>query len=184
MPGKYMRGALVEFQAPTFLVPVPNVIVFQYNPETITHTWTQPQEAPASGAVSGHNPLAVRAVPGESFNLTIAMDAGDTIADGSVVTAGIALATGVYSRLAALEMLQYPTDAFAGTSLVGSVSASVSAGGVSLFGKSAAKADVKVPKSTVPIVLFVWGPGRIVPIRVVRPSVAIIASGRVHQVAP
>ena len=36
-----MKGALVEFM-PTFLpIPVPNVIVFQYNPETMTHTWTQ-----------------------------------------------------------------------------------------------------------------------------------------------
>jgi len=166
MAGKYVRGALVEFQAPTFLVPVPNVIIFQYNPETITHTWTQPQEAPESGATVGHNPLAVRAVPGESFGMTVVMDAGDTIADGSVVTAGIALATGVYSRLAALELLEYPTDAFAGSKLIGSVSASVSVGGVSLFGSAATSVSAKVPKSTVPVVLFVWGPGRIVPIRV------------------
>jgi hypothetical protein len=160
-----MRGALVEFQAPTFLIPVPNVIVFQYNPETITHTWTQPQEAPASGAMAG-NPLAVRAIPGESFGMTIAMDAGDTIADGNVVTAGMALTTGLYSRLAALELLQYPANAFAGTSLVGSVSAAVAVGGVSLSGGAATKADVKVPKIELPVVLFVWGPGRILPIRV------------------
>ena len=32
---------------PTFLpVPLPNVIVFQYNPESLTHTWTQPEPAP------------------------------------------------------------------------------------------------------------------------------------------
>src|SRR5437667_12712655 len=101
MAGKYMRGALVEFQAPTFLVPVPNVIVFQYNPETITHTWTQPQEAPASGAASGHNPLAVRAVPGESFNLAIAMDARAPIADGRGGSAVLAMATLHYTQLCA-----------------------------------------------------------------------------------
>src|SRR5258708_18241189 len=141
MPGKYMRGALIEFQAPTFLVPVPNVIVFQYNPETITHSWTQAQAASGAGAGAGAgagNPLAVRGVPGESFSLTISMDAGDTIADGSVVTAGIASATGVYSRLAALEMLQYPTGSFGG-GLLGSVTASVSVGGVSLFGSAGGK---------------------------------------------
>ncbi|HEY6390963.1 MAG TPA: hypothetical protein VIX89_06785, partial [Bryobacteraceae bacterium] len=159
MPGKYMRGALVEFQAPTFLVPVPNVIVFQYNPETITHTWTQPVADTSAPAGGSPNPLAVKGVPGESFSLTIAMDSSDTIADGSVVTAGIAQATGVYSRLAALEMLQYPSGAFSGSSLVGSVSASVSVGGVSVFGSSGGQADVQVPKSTVPVVLFVWGPG-------------------------
>ena len=43
MSGFVLKGALVEFM-PTFLpVPVPNVIVFQYNPETMTHTWTQPR---------------------------------------------------------------------------------------------------------------------------------------------
>ena len=42
MSGFVLKGALVEFM-PTFLpVPLPNVIVFQYNPETMTHTWTQP----------------------------------------------------------------------------------------------------------------------------------------------
>ena len=46
--GFVLKGALVEFM-PTFLpVPVPNVIVFQYNPETMTHTWTQPEPATAS----------------------------------------------------------------------------------------------------------------------------------------
>ena len=44
----YLRGALVEFM-PTGLIPIPNIIVFQYNPETMTHTWTQP-EAPDSRA--------------------------------------------------------------------------------------------------------------------------------------
>ena len=38
----YLRGALVEFM-PTGLIPIPNVIVFQFNPETMTHTWTQPE---------------------------------------------------------------------------------------------------------------------------------------------
>ena len=43
MSGFVLKGALVEFM-PTFLpIPLPNVIVFQYNPETMTHTWTQPE---------------------------------------------------------------------------------------------------------------------------------------------
>lgn len=165
MAGKYIKGALVEFM-PTFLVPLPNVIVFQYNPETITHTWTQAESlpSPASGLLRS-NPLAVKGVPGESFSFTIAMDAGDMIADGSSVAGGIAITTGIYTRLAALEMLQYPTAA-PGGSLLGTVSASVSAGGISLGGASSAQAKRSVPVSQVPTVLFVWGPGRILPVRV------------------
>ena len=37
-----LKGALVSFM-PTFLpIPLPNVTVFQYNPESLTHTWSQP----------------------------------------------------------------------------------------------------------------------------------------------
>lgn len=161
MANNYMRGALVQFM-PTFLIPLPNVIIFQFNPETMTHTWSQPEAVPTTGSGPRGNPLAVRGVPGESFSFSIAMDAGDMIADGSPVAEGIALASGVYSRLAALEMLLYPTGAFGG-GLLGSVS--LSAGGLSVGG-SAAAVERTVPQSQVPTVLFVWGPGRILPVRV------------------
>lgn len=148
MAGKYMRGALVQFM-PTFLVPLPNVIIFQYNPETIAHTWSQPQ-----AQQDRSNPLAVRGMPGETFSLSISMDAGDMIADGSAVAEGIARVSGVYSRLAALEMLLFPTNSAADT-LLGSLSVGAGSG-----------VDRSVPESQMPVVIFVWGPGRIVPVRV------------------
>ncbi len=172
MAGKFIKGALVEFM-PTFLVPLPNVIQFQYNPETMTHTWTQAETSSAKEQPIS-DPLAIRNVPGESFSFTIMMDANDTIADGSAVTAGLAQASGVYSRLAALEMLLYPTNAFGG-GLLGSVSVSASAsinvggGGVSAsvgVSVNTTAASRSVPQSQVPTVLFVWGPGRIVPVRI------------------
>jgi hypothetical protein len=160
MANNFMRGALIQFM-PTFLIPLPNVIIFQFNPETMTHTWSQPEAAPSSGSGPRSNPLAVRGMPGESFSFTIAMDAGDMIADGSPVAEGIALVSGIYSRLAALEMLLYPTGAFGG-GLLGSVS--LSAGGLSVGGSASVQRTI--PQSQVPTVLFVWGPGRIVPVRV------------------
>lgn len=161
MSGFVMKGALVGF-SPSFLpVPVPNVIVFQYNPETMTHTWSQP-ESDASARTPGtetNNPLAVKGLPGETFSFTIAMDANDEIADGSAPTAAIAEVSGVYSRLAALEMLLYPT----GTSnaLVGAVSAAVTS---ALSGADSGPTRT-VPQSVIPVTLFIWGPGRIVPVR-------------------
>lgn len=167
MAGKFLRGALVEFMQ-TMLVPLPNVIVFQYNPETMTHTWTQGEQGRGSGPGQGH-PLAVKGLPGESFSFTLAMDANDMIADGSAVAKGIAEVSGIYSRLAALEMLLYPSAA-AGGGLLGSVSASISVGGggsgFSLGGSAGGGTKREVPASTVPTVLFIWGPGRIVPVRV------------------
>jgi hypothetical protein len=158
--GKFLRGAFVQFMQ-TFLLPLPNVIIFQFNPETIAHTWSPAQ---ATG-MKGGNPLAVKGTPGESFSFTLAMDANDMIADGSPVAEGIAAVSGIYTRLAALEMLLHP-ESGSGGSLLGSVSVSVGTGGVS-FGGSAAGGVVRaVPPQQLPTVLFVWGPGRIVPVKV------------------
>lgn len=154
-----LKGALIEFM-PTFLIPLPNIIVFQYNPESITHTWTQPEAATSSGTTT-NNPMAVKGMPGESFSFTIAVDANDEIADGSAPTAAIAEVSGVYSRLAALEMLLYPTGG-GGSGLLGAVSSAAAAA----LGGGSSGANASVPASTMPVVLFVWGPGRIVPVRV------------------
>jgi hypothetical protein len=163
-----VKGALIEL-IPGFVLPVPNVIVFQINPDTMTHTWTQP--AAADAAVLKQNPLAVKGDPKESFKFTLKMDAEDTIARGNPVASGIAVASGVYSRLSALERLQYPVPAKK-TDLVGSVSVSVSVGGAAgaaagaaLGGGGAAQAT-QVPTFQLPTVLFVWGPWRVLPVKV------------------
>jgi len=156
--GQYLRGAFIEFTE-SFPIPIPNVILFQYNPETMTHTWTPAQTGGANTpGQTASNPLAITGPPEESFSFTIMMDAGDTIADGSVVTAGLAEVSGVYTRLAALEMLLFPT-APPGGGLVGSISSALG-----LSGPPAP--STSVPASQLPTVLFVWGPGRIAPVRV------------------
>jgi hypothetical protein len=158
MAGNFLRGAFVQFMQ-TFLIPLPNVIIFQYNPETISHTWT-----PAQTAQTGDdNPLAVNGPPTESFSFTLAMDATDMIADGSVVAQGLASASGIYTRLAALEMLLQP-DTGGGGSLVGSVS--LSAGGLSVGGSVGGGLKRPIPAAQLPTVLLVWGPGRILPVKV------------------
>lgn len=155
----YLRGALVEFM-PTGLIPIPNIIVFQYNPESMSHAWTQP-EAPSAGPnQTTTNPLAVKGNPGESFSFTLSLDAADSIADG-VASAALAEVSGVYSRIAALEMLLYPASATTG-GLLGTVTAAIG----SAFGAGGGGVKRSVPANTINTVLFVWGPGRIVPVRV------------------
>jgi hypothetical protein len=166
MPGKYIKGALISFM-PTFIGSAPNVIVFQFNPETITHTWSPAAGAPPDPK-AGADPMAAVGVPGETFSFSLAVDANEMIADGDANPIGSSLATasGVYTRLAALEMLQYPSGSFDG-GLLGTVSASISVSGVSLSASGAgAGTKSNVPRSEVPTVLFVWGPQRIVPVRV------------------
>jgi hypothetical protein len=167
MAGFYLRGALIEF-TDSFPLPTPNVIIFQFNPETMTHAWTPATTNPATstpGATgAATNPLAVTGDPQETFSFTLAMDANDMIADGDAVETGLATASGVYTRLAALEMLLFPTKQLGGA-LVGSVTAALGAAGVS------GRPTRKVPSAQLPTVLFVWGPGRIVPVRVTTLSI-------------
>ena len=157
MAGQYFRGAFVEFTE-TFPLPVPNLILFQYNPETMTHTWTPAKSGGANTpGQSPSNPLAITGPPEEQFSFNLMMDSNDTIADGSAVTAGLAQVSGVYPRLAALEMLLFPT-APPGGGLIGSVS--------SALGITSSPPATAVPAAQLPTVLFVWGPGRIAPVRV------------------
>jgi len=162
---KYLRGAFVSFTE-TFPLPVPNVVIFQYNPETMTHTWTP--AATGGAASTGHgsgdgasNPLAVTGPPGESFSFTLMLDGNDTIADGAAnpIGAGLATVSGVYTRLAALEMLLFPTDN-AGGGLIGSISSAL---GVTGGGSGP---STPIPAAQLPTVLFIWGPGRILPVKV------------------
>jgi hypothetical protein len=167
-----LKAALVSFTATggLGLPPLPNVIVFQINPETITHAWTEATSPPPPQPTPNQPPvhvsaLAVTGNPGESFSFTLMLDSDEQIANGNTDPVGATLASvsGIYTRLAALELLQFPSPS-PSSGLVGQVSAAASAAGV---GASASDSSTQsVPVSQVPVVLFIWGPSRIVPVRV------------------
>jgi hypothetical protein len=172
-----LKGALLSFTATggLGLPPLPNVIVFQINPETITHAWTEAASPPPPQPKPNEPPvhvsaLAVTGNPGESFSFTLMLDSDEQISDVSTdpVGAGLAMLSGVYTRLAALELLQFPSSP-ADSSLVGGVSSAASA---ATQGASASDSSSQaVPVSLAPVVLFAWGPMRIVPVRVTAFSV-------------
>jgi hypothetical protein len=165
---KLLKGALVEFSE-RFIGPIPNIIIFQYNPESLSRSlevW-QPPAPREDGEGEESAPSASTAQPSdppESFTVELVVDATDDLEAGDPV----AVVTGVADRIAAMEMLLYPQEGSLLGDLLGSVSVSISAGGISAGGSAAAEA---VPRGTVPIVLFVWGPGRIVPVRITSFSV-------------
>src|ERR1035441_232416 len=159
MAGNYLRGALIQF-TDNFPLPVPQLVMFQYNPETLTHTWTPAKSGGQnSPGQNPSNPLAVTGPPEESFSFSLLMDSNDTIADGNPVTAALAEASGLAPRLAALELLLFPVLAASG-GLVGAVSSALSAGG------GPPPAATSVPAGDLPLVFFIWGPGRVAPVRV------------------
>ncbi|HMG73696.1 MAG TPA: hypothetical protein VK582_09355 [Pyrinomonadaceae bacterium] len=153
---RLLKGAIIQFSAP-LLVPIPNIIIFQYNPEKMTRTltpWAPPAPPPGGDDPKVEAALAQPYDPGETFSLSLELDAADALEAPD--THPVASVFGVADRIAAIEMLLYPP----GDSALGGL---VSAIG-SAFGASVA-VDV-VPRKTVPVVLFFWGPGRIVPVRI------------------
>ncbi|MDB5947705.1 MAG: hypothetical protein JWQ33_2731 [Ramlibacter sp.] len=183
-----LKGALIHFGAP-MLIPVPNIIVFQYNPETMTRSltpWKPPEremeaefQQDVPGAIkltrkglSAKDTLALSQPfdPAETFSLVLELDATDALTEPLLHP--VALVSGVADRLAAIEMLMYPPgDSLLG-GLLGSVSASVSfsAGGLSIDASAGATAK-SLKRTDAPIVLFFWGPGRIVPVRITSLSI-------------
>ena len=170
---KLLKGALVQFSAP-LVIPIPNIIVFQYNPETLSRAFTvydppQPGHTPppatpaaGDGQATADPGTAQPYDPQETFTVALQLDASDALETPD--THPVAALTGVADRLAALEMLLYPAgDSLLGN-LLGTVSASVSIGssGISLGGGAAAQ---PTPRREVPILLFIYGPGKIQPVR-------------------
>ena len=183
---KLLKGALIYFGA-AMLIPVPNIIIFQYNPESMTRTLTpwQPLVPPKVELKKGEkfedNPewqkytrdllsLSQPYDPQETFSLVLELDATDALEHPE--THPVAWLTGVADRIAAIEMLMYPP----GDSMLGSLvasagaSVSVSASGVSI-GAGASGALAAVERKEAPVVLFFWGPGRIVPVRIMSLSI-------------
>src|SRR5258708_1438198 len=167
---KLLKGALIQFSAP-LLIPIPNIIVFQYNPGSLTRTltpWGPPTkpnpEHPDDKLV---NQRAQPYDPQETFSLALELDAADDLESPS--SHPVAFVTGVAARIAAMEMLLYPPNQSAlGALLNVSINVSIGSGGISASVGSAVDA---VPQTTVPVVLFFWGPGRIVPVRLTTFSV-------------
>jgi hypothetical protein len=171
-----LKGALIQFSAP-MLIPIPNIIIFQYNPETMTRTlvpWKprekvvyESKEAAEKAGAEFMNQLAQPFDPDETFSLAVELDATDALEHPDLHP--VARIAGVADRIAAMEMLCYPPGPGAiGGLLNVSVNVSIGAGGISA---SVGEASDVVPRLQVPIVLFFWGPGRIVPVRITSFSV-------------
>lgn len=151
---RFEKGALVQLVKGLTGV-VPNVIPFQYNPEKLSHRLTPWNPFEVDQTQRGSQAPTVQPFdPKESFNLALEIDATDDLEDNNPVAKRV----GVADRLAALKKLTLPTEG-----LIGDLIASARA----LVGKAAKHAV----RSTVPVVLFVWGPGRILPVRVTSFSV-------------
>src|SRR5262249_46812479 len=130
---KLLKGALIQFSAP-LLVPIPNLIAFQYNPESLTRSLTP--WAPPSKEDREHpdekllNQMKQPYDPQETFSLQLELDATDDLE--SPDSHPVAVVSGVASRIAAIEMLLYPPKQSALSALLNvSIDVSIGSGGIS-----------------------------------------------------
>ena len=137
---RLLKGALVGLD---ILNPLASVIVFQYNPDTMTRRL----QAQTLGGGEGDRTEAFRlkGAPIENISLDIEIDATDQLEKGD----GLAGSVGIYPQLSSLEMLIYPKSA-----LVITNTALLLAG------------TIEVIPPVAPFTLFVWGPQRVLPVRI------------------
>jgi hypothetical protein len=141
---RVLKGALVGFDP---LAPVPKVIVFQYNPDTLTRT-LKPRAAGGEGARAEAQRLA--GAPEETIKVDVEIDATDQLEKVD----GVATSLGIYPQLSALETLIYPPS-----QLVIANTALLAAG------------TIEIVPPNAPLTLFIWGVQRILPVRITEFSI-------------
>lgn len=142
---RLVKGAIVGVD---IFNPLASVVVFQYNPETLTRS-LQPQGAGESGSARAE-PLRLGGPPVETLRLEVDIDATDQLERGD----GLAGSMGIFPQLSALEMLLYPKSAVVITNTV-----------------LLATGTIEIVPPEAPMTLFIYGPKRVLPVRVVEFSI-------------
>ena len=143
---RLFKGAIVTVDP---LIPIPSVILFQYNPDTMTR---QLEARSSGGGDNGDRSEAFRLTgpPKETISLSVEVDATDQLETANP----IAVTSGVYPALSALEMLLYPTS----TKIIANTALA-----------QAGTLEIIPPEA--PLSLFVWGLQRVIPVRLTRFSI-------------
>lgn len=148
-----LKGALFEY-ASDFLGPLPNVVVFQFNPLKVTRTLQIPERPTGAGS---RETSQAGEVPLEKLDLTASFSAADMLASNNV----LARATGIASYLAALELMANTKAAEGG--LLGKA---IDAVGALLGGGGVGDATQPIPREAYPRLIFIWGLTRVLPVMV------------------
>jgi hypothetical protein len=135
---KTQKGAIVGLDP---FNPLASVIIFQYNPDTLTRTLTAQT---VGGDAAQGEALRLKGPPQENITVNVELDAADQLETGD----NNATSMGLYPTLSSLEMLLYPKSALV---IANEVLANV---GV-----------IEIIPPEAPLTLFIWGIKRVVPVR-------------------
>ena len=149
-----LRGALVEYGS-GLMGPIPNVVIFQFNPESLSRQLQIPQRP--TGANHRESTQAGE-VTFERITLKAHFTAADMLADDKA----LAKLFGIGPQLAALEKMVLPSSKLAG--LVGAV---IDAVGGALAGAASSTPPAQpIPREAYPRILFIWGLTRVLPVTI------------------
>lgn len=135
---KLLKGAIVGVSV---IDPLSSVVVFQYNPDTLTRTI---RVSAASHEADKSEALRLKGPPDETVRLDVEIDAIDQLEQGDEAARQL----GVYPALSRLELLLYPGST---TVIANEVLAAL---GV-----------IEVVAPEAPLTLLVWGAKRVLPVR-------------------
>lgn len=135
---RLQKGAIIGLDP---FNPLASVIVFQYNPETLSRTLN----VQSTGGKNKGEALRLSGPPEETISLDLILDAADQLEQAKFP----ATSMGIYPALSALEMLLYPKSSLVIANEV------LSAAGI-----------IEIIQPEAPLTLFVWGAKRVLPVRI------------------
>ena len=138
---RLLKAALVGLDPDN---PLASVILFQYNPDTLTRRLEARAAGGGEGGGARSEAFRLSGPPRETISFTAVIDAADLLERGDLLAGEL----GVHPTLAALEMLLYPK-----TSRVLENLALAEAGTLEIIAPEA------------PLTVFAWGAKRILPVR-------------------
>lgn len=147
-----LRGALIEYGS-DFLGPIPNVVIFQFNPESLTRDIQIPPRP--TGAASRETNQASEP-PVEKITLTAHFNAADQLNKNNPLARGF----GIGPQLAALEKMVHPTG-----KISGSIGEALDAIGDEIFGGDDNPTQ-PIPREKYPRILFIWGLTKVLPVTI------------------
>ena len=147
-----MRGALIEYGS-DFMGPLPNVVLFQFNPESLSRNIQIP---PRPSWSSGRETSQAGEVPVEKITFTAHFSAADQLNKDET----LARMFGIGPQLAALEKMVHPTS-----KISSAIAAAIDAIGDKIMGDGDEGDAVQpIPRENYPKILFIWGPSKVLPV--------------------
>lgn len=146
-----LKGAFINFGA-GLLGALPNIVVFQFNPDKVSRTPTRAQPPPPTDGAGKRSSQQQPGLPPETISFMLRLDATDQLANSNP----LAITSGILPTLSALELLMLPKSSLS----------------IDLFGLGGGAKPHTHPPAKLPTVLFFWGPFRILPVAITSMSIS------------